>query len=675
MKMNNNDQRNQEKVIESLRECFIELLQEEWTVLLLITRKGYWAYKTLMDDAAWEELKRRNRTAWEKIKSGEKKILPDRYLMKMKNPDEFKNERVFVYDDTMTRGANLFFYYSYLTSKRHNINTTPVVYALSTEYPSKQAHDMLVNEYQRVARNNEEQDWKETAEAVINKFNNTLRWYRRLTSENLAEVCVCETKLFNKNLCPLVIDLPILSCMRIGDNYTKPAYMNNGTGEGILLTKEQFRRLTDQNLQWRFVSNHFPDNYIDYPSSYFEMRDIAVGNLKNVVLNMIVKCKYKLVDDKIKAVFVPFAVYRSMNFSDTATVFYILWGETEFGEDILNFIKGKIREKYKQEIELSKSNIGTNKWVIEVMRENHNLCRNMFRAIIFYLSAYIGSEFKDYVKETIHIELDYDWEFMRGSFSSMFCSTFKKMCDSGKAWNSYFMQTPCVESIRPTSPSAMYNAPKKIATKELIEKCIRKKVIDKKNDINYESINTSEGMERNLLERVYVIENIENDIEKEFIFENDNTKISYLTMVITDMLENSRLGNAIFIDNQKEVIYRGFRTGENSEILFYKGVEYFYAYVYSYYSIVGNKKYLEYYQKFIDRLELFLSSKKYLGTLISADDFKFYADYFGSLSDTRLDEQIRNKKYMLDGYWNPDDTSGIRQYVDEAYHNVQVWFG
>lgn len=675
MKINNDDLRNQNKVINSIRECFIELLQEEWDVLFLITRKGYWAYKTLMDDAAWEKLKQRNKSAWEKINNGEKKIYPDRYLMKMEKLDELKNKKVFVYDDTMTRGANIFFYYSFLTSERCQISTIPVVYAISTEYPSKQARDMLVNEYQRVARNSKEQNWMETAESVIDKFNNTLKWYRRLTSENLAEVCVYETELFNNNLCPLVIDLPILSCMKRGNYYTKPAYMNNGKGEGILLTKEQFHMITDQNLQWRFVSNHFPNNYIDYASSFFEMKDIDVGYLKNIILNMIVKCKYKLVDDKIKVVFVPFAVYRSMNFSDTVTVFFVLWGETEFGETILNFIKEKIKEKYEQEIDVPKIDIGANKRVIEVMKENHNLCRNMFRSIIFYLSAYIGSEFMNYVKDTIHIELDYDWDFMKSSFSDVFCSSFKEMCDSGKAWNTYFIQTPCVETIRPTNLTSMYNGPKKIAEKELIEKSIRKRVIDKKNDIKYESINTSYEMEQNLLKRVYVIENIEKDLENEFIFKDEKQKKLYLTMAITDMLDNSRLGNAIFVDNQTEIIYRGFRTGENSEILFYKGMEYFYAYVYVYYSIVGNQKYLEYYQKFIDRLELFLSSKKYLGTLISPDDFKFYAEYFGNLSDTRLDEQIRNKKYLLNDYWDPESTSGIRQYVDEAYHNVQIWFG
>lgn len=668
------DQRNREKVTESIRECFIELLQAEWDVLLLITRKGYWAYKTLMDKDAWELLKQRNKDAWEAIVSGKKRIYSDRYLMKMKNPNDFCGKKVLVYDDTMTRGANIFFYYSYLTSERHNINTTPVVYALSTEYPSEQARGMLVNEYQRVARNykNLYQDWKNKAEHVINKFNDTLQWYRRLTPENLAEVCVNETKLFHDNLCPLVIDLPILSCEKTEAGRTEPAYMNNGKGEGILLTKEQFRKLTAPNLYWTFESNHFPDNYLDYSSSYFEMKEFDVGNLKNAVLNMIVKCKYKLIDDKVKVVFVPFAVYRSMNFSDVAVVFYILWGETEFGRDLLSFIKDKIKKDYYQEVDLTKENIGANEWVRKLMRENHNLCRNMFRSIIFYLSAYIGFEFRHFVKETIHIDLDYDWEFMKDSFSEEFCGTFRNMCGSGEVRKKYFMMTPQVESIRPTSAAEMSNAPKKIATKELVEKSIRKRVINKKNsNINYEN----EDMEQNLLERVYVIETIESDLEKEFIFESEEQKKSYLTMVITDMLENSRLGNEIFVDNQKEIIYRGFRTGENSEILFYKGVEYFYAYVYSYYSIVGNEKYPEYYLKFIDKLELYLSSKKYLGTLISADEFKFYTEYFGGLSDTRLDEQIRNKKYVLNGYWNPDDTSGIRQYVDEAYQNVQVWFG
>ena len=43
-------------IIADMKECFIDLLQKEWDILLLITRKGYWAYKTLMDEAAWNSL-------------------------------------------------------------------------------------------------------------------------------------------------------------------------------------------------------------------------------------------------------------------------------------------------------------------------------------------------------------------------------------------------------------------------------------------------------------------------------------------------------------------------------------------------------------------------------------------------------------------------------------------
>lgn len=649
----------QNRVIASIRDCLIKLLQEEWDVLFLVTRKGYWSYKTLTDDVTWKVLREENPEVMSKIESGEKIIRTDRYLIKCVNvKEEFGGKKVFIYDDTMTRGTNLFFYFSYLTS--HNIDVTPVVYALSTTYPSDETKDNLVTEFQRLTRNGEPRN--SSGNDYVRRFNAKLLWYRRLTPGNLSEICIWETNLFNENLCPLVIDLPILSRMKTEQGYTEPAYMNNGMGAGITLTEEQFQKLTTSQSEWKFIVNQFSDSYIDYCSSYFENRENDTGNLKNLVLNLIVKCKYKKENGKVKVVFVPFAVYRSMGFSDVVKTFFVLWGDTSYGEEMLKTIQKEIAKRYQVFLVLSKDKIDQNALVLKLLGDNHNLSRNLFRSIIFYLSAYIGAEFKKYVWRLTNLELEYDFDFMKESLSEDFVESFKEMIGKGNEQKKYFLNAPCADPVSSTGLTKIENKPRKIASKESIEKSIRERVINKKNSDTHK-----------LFERVYVIETMEDDLEREYVFQDKKERESLLTEVIVDMLENSRLGNEIFVDNEKQIVYRGFRTGENSELLFYSGIVYFYTYIYFYYLLSGAENYCRNYWSFVDRLDLYLRSKQYVGSLISEEELSFYKSYFEKLKSSRLDEQIRNKRYLLDNYWNPHDESGIRAYIYEAYNNVQVW--
>ena len=640
----------------SLKKYFIKILQEDWDVLFLITRKGYWAYKILMDESAWTLLEESGRFSWTAIKNGRKIIYSDRFVSKALYMENFAGKRVYIYDDTMTRGANIFFYYGYM--KKEKIEVTPIVYALSTEYPSEQSKKMLEREYQRIVRNDEDcQNAEKEAESCIEDFNQALKYCRRLTPESLAEICVHETEMFKDSLCPLVIDLPILSRMKIKEGeYTQPAYINNG--RGVMFSKEQFRLLMEENDEWKFMDNQFPDNYLNNCSSYFKMNTVGeIDALSPVIHDLIVKCKYKDIGDDVKVVFVPFAIFRSMSFKDVGNVFFALWENTGYRQYICEFINKKTGERWKTK-EDDDSDITTNGRIIELMKNNHNFCRNMFRSVIFCVSTYIGMEFMEYVKKKTGVELDYDRDFLKESFPTEFIDSFEK---DDKDYKNLFLKVPNVKRVSVCEHTWGQNEVKKFAKKEMIEKSIRRKVIDKKNNLG-----------DNLLERVYTFESIEADLEKEYIFQNDQEKQDLLTMTLIDMLENSRLGNEIFVDNEKRVVYRGFRTGENSEILFYKNMEYFYAYIYAYYYFEKDN-YEEKYGQFIEKLEYYFISKKYIDQLLSREDFLFYAEYFGNLKGDRLAEQITNKKYVLKRYWDKEDQSGFRSFVDQAFENVRIW--
>lgn len=655
----------------SLKRYFIDLLKQNFDRLLLVTRKGYWIYKTSMDDEAWEMLKEEDPISYEAIVNRNKKIIyTDRYFNKCYDDyKEFSGKKIWIFDDTMTHGSNLFFYFSYCSyydnRDKHSGRKTevvPCVYALSTEYPSEEANRKLLREFQRVIRDDSSiSHVEEKAQDYLKLFNKSLKYKVRLSSEHLAKLCVFETKLFNENLCPLVIDLPILSRMKVEEKFTLPAYMNGGRGTGIEMTKEQFHRLTETSSEWIFNSNYFENNYIESCSSYFVNDVIDFGNLSSVIHDFIVKCKYKEKGDKIRAVFVPFAIFKSMTFSDIISAFFAMWKDTEHGNAVLKFIAENIKKEFKEKVRFDVDELMNSTDLKVLLKKNHNLCRNMYRSVIFYVSAYGGALFREYVFHRTGIEIDYDWDFMKESMPKEFIQSFRSLTREKKSYDDGLLNASVPEVVLPSQPLLMKNEQRQIATKERLEKAVRKQIILKRND---------DG--EDIAERIYIIEDIEQDLDCQFLFKNERERKTLITMILTDMLENSRIGNEIYIDNQKEIIYRGFKSGENSEVLFYRGMEFFYAFVYAFYYL-AEEHYEQDYPKFIEKLEYYLRSKGYIGPLISEEDMRFYAEYFGSLAKNRRDEQILNKNFVLDRYWNEEDTSGIKQFIDQAWKDVQVW--
>ena len=78
------------------------LNSDEWDILILITRKGYWIYRIAVPYDLQREAKKKG-----------KKIYSDRYILKCLDMEQFAGKKVWIYDDAMTNGATMFFYYWY----------------------------------------------------------------------------------------------------------------------------------------------------------------------------------------------------------------------------------------------------------------------------------------------------------------------------------------------------------------------------------------------------------------------------------------------------------------------------------------------------------------------------------------------------------------------------------
>lgn len=662
--------------------------EENKGVLILITRKGYWAYKVLFSIQQQKKVKKHG---W--------KVYSDRYIMKCVDLREFENKRIWIYDDTMNNGKNLFYYYVYFRMKVKGAVVTPVAYACNASFPFEDTDEFLLSEYNKVrdslpgqnagsdSQNKIFQDMAQinSVKTIIGDFKNDLCKGTILVEEDIARIRKMEVDMFQRVLSPMVVDLPIASRMLINKEYTLPAYMHSNRktrgiwrtpstdfpfnseeetvyeGRGIELSCAQFNALREPDENWEYIENIYQWNRTAVNASYFEFKwDYSLFKLGALVHDCIVKCEYRRLDNgNYCMVFVPFAIIRSMTFQDTLKYFFGLLGDTSYGKKIYNDITGWLGEKLPQD------QLCDSMEVLNILKENHGLCVNMFRSVIFYLSDFIFLNFKDFLFKKTGIIVDYDWDFMEDSLDKSFIEGFKKPFNEGRFTGDRYL-----------TKFAALPSPGRVFPVDVQESSVDQK-------INAEIDTMVPYIEKRLLEvkrtsgiqprkRVYTLETIIADVDNVFMFHSQPEEKRLITRVIVSMLETSMFGNEIYIDNSQGIIYRGFRYGENSELLFIPGMEYFYAYVQAFYRLVGEDEYEQEYPVFVKKLERYFRTEHYMGVLIKENVFKFMVNYFGNIKKNKLEELIMNKQYALDSYWDEDDHS-FRLFVIKAYKMVKMW--
>ena len=645
---------------EEMKKYLLEIAEqmEPGDCLILITRKGYWDYKVLIEQELQEKI-------------GKKiYVFSDRYLTKCLDFSVFaagesgKPKRIIIFDDTMNSGVNLFFYYAYFRKKVQGLmgelkEIIPVTYALNVEYEFENNSSLMIREYSRLCR---EEEWNEERKAeainVITDFNKVLQWKVRLTSESITEIRNKEIVMFQEHLSPMVVDLPIASCMKINGKNTIPAYMNHKDALGIEMTDAQFEKLKSGNEKWEYVENHFSQQGIEADCSYFQFKENVVwGDAGKILHDCIVKCEYKRMDTgKVRLVFVPFAIMKSMTFSDVVSYFFKLLDGTSYYEEIYDYFGCP---------NLEVDEMPYNERVLDTMKKNHNLCRNMYRTIIFYFSYFIFQHFKEYVSECAEIEMDFDWDFMKDSFSESFIRSFKETCeDSSYDISEFIFRFWCLpeaQEVDPVDIKIPENKQKRKADETSMIRMLDERLLEGKNVVD-----------GHLRQRVYTIETMLYEFEKAYLFQSQQEKQKLTTKIITSMLETSRFGNEIYVDNEDMIIYRGFRYGENSELLFLPGMEYFYAYIYAFYYYVGKENYSQLYAEFIDNVKTLFQKENYIGTLIEQDIFEFLKKYFGKLNRKNVEESIMNKFFVLKADRKKKGIT-MNTFVKRVFAQVKNW--
>lgn len=645
---------------EKMREHFEKILNSEgWDNLVLITRKGYWVYKLMNDHTDQKH----------KVLFQHRKVYNDRYITKCLDMSEFEGKRVWVYDDSMTTGTNLFFFFSYL--KKHKAEVTPIVFGLSAEYSRETSEKLLKREFLRVCRgeNWSEEEIEKRALEDIELFDSKLQWEVMMSAEDIATLCSDEVQFFHDCLCPMVIDLPILACMKKADEtFTVPAYMNEGTSEGIVISLEQFEKLKSSDPEWEFCEKEVNTETIRVNCSYFRYKNsLFWAGVSPAIHDLIIKCKYRIEGDQVRVVFVPFAIFRSMSFHDLICCFLGLFKDTEYGDMISEYIAEELPDAI---VKIKQEGLAESPEIYDLLKKNHNLCRNIFRSIILYTSDVLGDLFRNYVFRLTGIEMAYDWEIMDDAFSKKFKNAFQNISEKRKIDE----RVNCLIHVKNVSPIDMESSvheQKVKASEEEVEIFVLDSVIRKRRKDD-----------SNIRNRVYTIESMQAELEQYFLFKSTEEEKSFLTRSICSLQETSRFGNEIYVDNEKECIYRGFRYGENSELLFLTGMEYVCAFVVAFYCYILVEKageggypgtYKRLYSRFAQKLEEHFKTENYFSHIINQRVFEFLIQYFGSIPDDKLEEQIMNKRYVLKNYRYPEKERGLKVFVDRAFQLVPQW--
>lgn len=638
--------------IDKIEEYLEKLINDfEFDILIEITRKGYWVTK-LADREFDEKLSKL-------LKKRKIRRISDRYLMKCLNFDEFKDKIILIFDDTMNNGNLLFFYYALLMEKGAK-KVIPCVYALNTHYDpvSPMVEQMRRFGYKRTIRSKlqdenhplSEDEIEEGIQRYRKMFDKDLICYICMGPSDIGRLSVTETLWFQKNTMPMVVDLPI---------YSRQHY-HKSKEYTLKITKENWKRLTEGNLVWKNEDCRMELAGEQLYYGYFQyINDSLYSKLKNLIFNFIVRYKYEPIDnDRISIVFVPFAILNSCKLSDLIWNFFYLFKDTEYADYVSRELNKKAGREVSTRLGYHEKDSTT---VLSALKKNHNMCRALYRAIIFDISNHIGINFQRYVKESIDFDIVCDWDIMKENLEESLIKSLKEKYKEKKSedYISKLMALRMSEPIAPRMESMQEASIKKKASNENLELLMTQIVTERKKKIDHTTAQVMITLESLLMEAHNL-----------FIFEDDNDLRKKITDLLLIMTENSRLGNEIYVDDEAEILYRGFRSGENCEVLMRWGIKWLYPYILAFYEKVGQKEFHKRYDKFMKLVEQEFEKKGYIGTLISESAFDFYRNFY-SKEDINI-SQILNKDYLMDEVTD-ESNRNMGEYCDTVFQTVMSW--
>ena len=656
------------KLNPKIRNAILELLNEyikrnkekdkdhtNLPILVSITRKGYWLFRMLFDE--YEEHK------WELAENdplhvfGEFEIYSDRYMTKIldgivpddKNPTAvkllFENRQILLFDDVMIRGDNLFYHYVMLSS--WGADVTPLTLECDRSFWEKYSDNVT----KRNAFKKFYPEHEELFPQAINDFWNKQRAYAAfrfwMTPEDLANDSVYELLLFQKKLCPMTIDLPIIAESACADNQKTHRY--------VTLQTSMWEKLKAKQRDWFFVENisQIKGSY-HVNASFFEgITCLQELSLWGEIEDCTVKCKYnEPANDEIKIVFVPQVIVKSMSYFQVVELFCRLYEQTDYGNEIKKTINRLLGEPVDED-----NNEFPKEKMLLLMEKNCNFYRSLYRANILYFSLYVGKQFEEFLIENEiykknDLVLDFDWEFMKHHSPQKLIDTLKKLAEHPEIMKQRLL-------IRNMKKETHIH-------KEVIDKnwkaalyCVREWLAEERFEDN------------NDFEHILTIEWMENSLSNVIPDMNLEERRLVVTRIILLCQEESCFRNYIVNDTKNGLVKRGFRPGENAVKILGETAKQVVPYIYALYIRTGAKDFFEYYDSFIEKLNTYFYHERFLEYGLDPYSLYFFEDFFQTEPEGSIwsiEKKLAQVRYLLADYLD----GNTREY-DHIFQLVNEW--
>lgn len=582
--------------------CFLVKLNNEiWdvnnnpskknAVLLLNTRKGYWIYKVFEKNT-------------EDVHDIE--LYSDRYVRKIVNVSKLKDKFIYLVDDSLSQGESLLETYRLLNELGIDQKMIfPVVYALSFDIDIAEK----VENARRAGQSSEVYFWEK------------LNYFIRMSDTEIGDLCMKQTEVLQKEGIPFVIDLPFFYDVRTDDF---------AMDFKIQMTKGQIEKLKNGDDRWQFHENSYVFNEKEmFPSFIIQMKDTNLIQITSqFAVDFVIEGIYvEREQNDIQVILIPFAILRSMDKD------YLC----ELWENL--FFDCKNPEYLVETDELTDDSV------------SQNILRGRYRECVYFLSMYVGECFRNYMKSAIGIELEYNYHIMEDHYPEEFIKIVHKLNEKMRYDSEIvYKRLKTISEKRNTvkenygqlclikGEREPYNASK--AYKMLVQELRNKK------NRYLQWRKEPDGM---IMDPVLSIEEIKSLMRYSFSFQSLEQEQYALTCSIVTMLNLSICSNKIIICKDG-VIKRGFRYGENSDLLLpFLHLYYFWAVVLLI-TKVGMEEASRCYDDFASAFRKWMLKDDTLKDEISQDIFEDNRQYFAEA--LKNESSIYNKSSLLEPYYH-----------------------
>ncbi len=434
------------------------------------------------------------------------------------------------------------------------------------------------------------------------RFLKQLKSYREVSPARIGQMCIHETLSFHEQLVPYIVDLPVI----------QQKQNNRRWNHIIKMSQNDFMLLCKGNNAWTFYKTDYeiiPGKMVEagffvFHNSFLEFK------FDSFLLNAIIKVQYRFdeVNEQVEVVFTPFALFNSVNANEMKTCFDAIFEGTD----------------YKKKFTEVKDNLKKNYYTA------------LYRSVVYVISMYIGVKFIEFMESDKPMRLYNDNHFISGFY---------------KAINSIF------------PPENNYGEFNEI---DFLSK-IMKLPFENEGVVKYRDVlNKNITISDNYTDRDWFALLYENIIltkrykdEKKYIKSEELEALIcekgdiaerkvLMTKVLLEALNKSILSNCLDYDEYSNIIYRGYRYGENTELLLPYDARIFYQGILVYYERVETKRYYEKLNYFLINFKDFLQRNGLYNLAISEKEFHFFSVYFSEIPEKDIETQIRNKEYLLD---------------------------